>query len=98
MHRAAVRMRLQLHSVLGNLSLSLSASQLVAVIATWALWPLVPHAHLLIWMVSIGLLVTVRLYHCWHIRGQLRTDQPGYARTCAGSAPDVSPPVCYGGC
>jgi PAS domain S-box-containing protein len=72
--------RLQLHSVLGNLSLSLSASLLVAVIAAWALWPLVPHGQLLAWVVAIGLLVTVRLYHCWHIRGQLRTD-PAWIRT-----------------
>jgi PAS domain S-box-containing protein len=78
--RPAQVQRLQLHSALGNLSLSLSASLLVAVIATWALWPLVPHEHLLIWMVSLGLLVTVRLYHCWHIRSQLRTD-PAWIRT-----------------
>ena len=66
--------RLQLHSVLGNLTLSLSASLLVAAIATWSLWNQASRPLLLVWLVSISFLVLIRLYHCWHIRGQLRTD------------------------
>ena len=72
--RLAQVQQLQLHSVFGNLSLSLSASLLVANIATWALWDLTPRWQLLVWLVSICGVVATRLYHCWRIRGNLRAD------------------------
>jgi PAS domain S-box-containing protein len=66
--------QLQLQSVLSNLSLSLTASVLVANIATWALWNRATRWQVLAWVVGICCVVAIRVFHCWRIRRNFRAD------------------------